>query len=151
VFLRELATDGNRRRAAEAARVDHATVYRWRNTDADFRAQWDAAIDQAGEHLEAEAWRRAAEGVDKPLVSMGKVVRGDDGEPLMVREYSDSLMALLLRGARPQKYRDNLSITSASTSLGISVVLESMRNDRSIAEAAAEFVGLLDATSEAEG
>jgi hypothetical protein len=42
--------------------------------------------------LEAEAWRRAVDGVPEPLVSGGKVVRNDDGQPLAIRRYSDSLI-----------------------------------------------------------
>lgn len=113
VFLRELAIDGNRRRAAEVAQVDSATIYTHRANDSEFRAQWDAAIDHAGEYLEAEAFRRATEGVDEPLTCAKGLVFDADGNPMMVRKYSDSLMALLLKGARKEKYRENVKVSGS--------------------------------------
>lgn len=142
VFLRELAIDGNRSRAAAAARVGHTTAYEQRNRDPEFRAAWDAAIDQAGEYLEAEAWRRATEGTDEPLVSARGLIYHEDGTPATVRKYSDSLMQLLLKGARPQKYRENVSVT-APAALGVTVVLESIQNDPRYAERANELVRLI--------
>ena len=35
-------------------------------------------------------------GVPEPLVSAGKVVRDDDGQPIAIRRYSDALMIALL-------------------------------------------------------
>ena len=113
-FLAELAVDGNRRRAAEVAGVDSATIYRHRAADAEFRAAWDAAIDHAGEYLEAEAWRRATEGVEEPLTSAKGLLYHADGTPAVVRKYSDSLMALLLKAARPDKYREMRQHTIAA-------------------------------------
>lgn len=142
VFLRELAVDGNRQRAAEVAGVDRKTVYNHRASDAAFRAEWDAAIDQAGEYLEAEAWRRATEGVTEPLTCGRGLVYHEDGSLATVQKYSDSLMQTLLRGARPQKYRDNVSV-SAPAALGVTVVLESIQNDPRYAERANELVRLI--------
>jgi len=60
----------------------------------------------ATDALELEARRRAVEGVAKPLVSMGKLVRDDDGKVIEVRDYSDHLMLALLRGHRPERFRE---------------------------------------------
>jgi len=51
------------------------------------------------------------EGVAKPLVSMGKLVKDDAGNVIETREYSDHLMTTLLKGHRPQKYRDNINVS----------------------------------------
>ena len=151
VFLRELAVDGNRRRAAEVAQVDHSTVYEHRHRDSEFRTAWDAAIDQAAEYLEAEAWRRATEGVEEPLTSAKGLIYGEDGAPVTVRRYSDHLMGLLLKAARPSKYRDNVHVTAQQQQLGITVVLESMRDDSRLADAAADFVALIESAGPPEG
>ena len=41
------------------------------------------------------------EGVPEPLVSGGKLVRDDDGQPIMVRRYSDNLLLALIKARRP--------------------------------------------------
>jgi hypothetical protein len=52
--------------------------------------------------LEAEAHRRAVEGVEKPV----GWYKGRPGG--YVREYSDVLLIFLLKGLRPEKYKDRL-------------------------------------------
>lgn len=151
LFLRELAECGNVTHAARAAGYSKRWMLQLRAQDAEFSAAWDDALDEAAEVLERAAWRRAHDGVEEPIVSMGKLVRNDDGTPLTVRKYSDSLMQFLLRGMLPQKYRDNVNVTAQATTLGITVVLEQMRDNPRIADTAADFVGLLDAAGEAQG
>lgn len=53
--------------------------------------------------LEAEARRRAMDGVDEPVYHKGEVVGH-------VRKYSDTLLIFLLKAHRPHKYRDNYKI-----------------------------------------
>lgn len=55
------------------------------------------------------------EGVARPLVSMGKLVKDDNGKPIEKREYSDHLLTTLLKGHRPLKYRENVSIGGTVT------------------------------------
>ena len=50
--------------------------------------------------------RRVVDGVAEPLVSGGEVVRGDDGQPLAIRRYSDTLIPALLKARRPEKFKD---------------------------------------------
>jgi hypothetical protein len=57
------------------------------------------ALEQAADLLEAEARRRAVEGVTKPIMYKDKVAT-------TVQEYSDTLLIFLLKGTRPQKYRE---------------------------------------------
>jgi hypothetical protein len=68
-------------------------------------SSWDDALDYGTDRLEDEAFRRAHDGCEKPLVSAGKIVRDDEGIGLKFREYSDTLMCLLLKSRRPEKYR----------------------------------------------
>lgn len=64
--------------------------------------------------MEQEAFRRAVEGTEKPVFgSMG--FRMGSGEIGRVREYSDTLLIFLLKGARPEKYRERTEIRSDQT------------------------------------
>jgi hypothetical protein len=126
-FLKELATSGNVTHSAATAGLDRKTVYNWYESDVEFAKAWNDALEQAGDILEAEARRRAAHGVDEPIVWQGKVSAtwiNDRGEvvaegtpgakqiPLTVKKYSDTLLIFLLKGAKPAKYRDNVDVTS---------------------------------------
>lgn len=64
-----------------------------------YRQAFEDAMTEAAEHLEAEARRRAVEGVVKPVYYKGQEVGA-------VREYSDTLLIFLLKGAMPEKYRE---------------------------------------------
>lgn len=98
VFLRELATDGNVTRAASIAGCDRSGVYQYARAHPEFAERWAAALEVAGESLEAEAHRRAVEGVEEPIYYKGV-------ECGRVRRYSDGLLALMLRARRPE-YRE---------------------------------------------
>jgi hypothetical protein len=91
--------------------------------DPAYKAAFEAAHQIAIAVLEDEAIRRAVEGVEEPVVYKGEfsflpkvdengVVILDEegrpirGKPLTVRKYSDQLLQFLLRGAKPEKYRE---------------------------------------------
>ncbi|HEX6293424.1 MAG TPA: hypothetical protein VFZ66_29855 [Herpetosiphonaceae bacterium] len=109
----ELRKCGNVSDAVAAAGVGRSTVYEWREADPDFRQQWDDALDEAVDSLEREAWRRARDGVQEPVIGRvgrdqdGQII-GDDGNPLYIRKYSDTLMTTLLKAHRPDKYRERV-------------------------------------------
>ena len=105
-FLRALTDSGLVTIAAKIAGITRARVYQVRKEDTNFAAAWGEAEEQAANALEAGAWRRAVEGVPEPLVSSGKVVRDDDGQPLAIRRYSDTLMLALLKARRPERFKD---------------------------------------------
>lgn len=129
-FLGSLREAGNVTLAAEAVGVDRSTVYKWRKQDAEFSAQWDDAVEEAADRLEAEARRRAYEGVDEPVFYHGEACG-------VVRKYSDSLMMFLLRGVRPEKYRENVNLQGSVTlKHGLADRLKKAR--RAAAEADAE-------------
>lgn len=90
--------------ACKDARIDRATAYRARETDPTFAAAWEEAVEVAADTLEAEGWRRAVDGVDKPV----GFYQGEAAEH--VKEYSDTLLIFLLKGARPNKYRENMKL-----------------------------------------
>ena len=102
-FLDSLAKTGNVTVSVIAAGVSRQYAYLHRHESEKFAAEWEEAITQSIDLLEAEARRRAHEGVTKKIYYQGDEI----GE---VQEYSDSLMMFLLRAHRPQKYRDNQRI-----------------------------------------
>lgn len=103
-FLHALSQLGNVTAAAEAVGLGRRTVYVWREADPDFAARWAEATEEAVERMEQEAWRRATQGVDRPVYQGGKQVG-------MVKEYSDNLLIFLLKGSKPEKYRERTEIS----------------------------------------
>ena len=101
LFLDTLRRTGNVRLAANNADVARQVAYRARDRSDKFRADWDEAIEEARELLEAEARRRAAIGVDEPVFYKGQVVG-------QIRKYSDNLLMFLLKAHWPEKFRDKL-------------------------------------------
>ncbi|PON11101.1 hypothetical protein C2W62_46595 [Candidatus Entotheonella serta] len=86
-------------KAAKAAGYTRSRVYAWREQDATWRERWDDAIAEYAETLEAEADRRAKEGVSKPLFYQGHQCG-------TVQEYSNVLLMFRLKALRPDLYRE---------------------------------------------
>lgn len=103
LFLVELSTHGVVTFAAAVVGISRTTAYEWRNQDKAFAAAWDAAIEESTDRLEYEAVRRAVDGCDRPVFYQGEKC-GD------VREYSDTLMVLLLKARRPAAYREQRQV-----------------------------------------
>lgn len=80
------------------------SAYNWRDNDPNFAADWDRAKELGLEALEDEATRRAFDGVDKAVVYQGEITT-------TVKEYSDTLLIFLLKGGKPQKYRDRTELS----------------------------------------
>lgn len=148
-FLDALSRCGNVTEAATIAHVRRQTLYELRKSDPVFAAQWTAAAELGADALEDEAIRRAHDGVEKPLTCARGLILDDLGQPVTVREYSDTLLIFLLKGAKPEKYRDNVHVTAQASTLGVTLVLEQMRNDPRIADAANRFLGDVAAVAEA--
>lgn len=94
-------TGGNVTRACKASKISKRSAYDWRAEDEAFKAEWDAAVELGLDSLEDEARRRAHDGVTKPIYHQGKKVG-------TVQEYSDTLLIFLLKGGRPEKYRERV-------------------------------------------
>ena len=124
-FLAAFRESGNTRIACDAAGIDRSTPYNHREKDEAFAKAWDDAKEEAADLLEAEAKRRAYEGVRRlkfhqgeavmvPLIQDGKPVKDARGRQVMVpyveHEYSDTLLIFLLKGMRPSKFRENHKI-----------------------------------------
>lgn len=110
LFLDHLLQSANVTASAEVACLDRSTVYRWREEDAGFALAWANALEAATDALEAEARRRAMDGVEEYLTGKNGLIRDKDGNPVMQRRYSDMLMTQLLRAHRPDKFRDRATV-----------------------------------------
>lgn len=114
--------------AAAIAGVGRRTHYDWLEQDREYAAAFDDAVEVAADRLEVEARRRAVEGLVRykfnkdgtpvwhpdcygsdPNAPEGKETEYSPKptgafRPYFEREYSDTLLIFLLKGARPAKY-----------------------------------------------
>lgn len=98
-FLAAFAEVGNITRAAEISKCSRDMHYSWLKNDPDYPALFRQADQQACDRLEQEARRRAIEGTEKPVFHKGEQCG-------VVREYSDTLLIFLMKGAMPEKYKE---------------------------------------------
>ncbi len=115
-FVDNLRETGNVSAAARHAGVSRQTVYKERGASEQFREAWDDAMEEAMDLLEAEARRRAYDGTLKPVYYKGAPV----GE---IREYSDTLTIFLLKGRRPDVFKDRQDVTSGGEKLTFTLKL----------------------------
>jgi hypothetical protein len=102
-FLAAYARCGRVTKAADAAQTNWRNHYNWLKQDDQYAAAFAAAARIFGDFLEDEAIRRAVEGFERKVFYGGEHV---DNETV----YSDTLMVTLLRGAKPEKYREHVKI-----------------------------------------
>ena len=137
-FLKSLAHSVNVARACRTAGIPRRTAYHWRDADPRFARQWDDALDDGIDLLEAELHRRAFEGVEKPVWHKGERVG-------TVRHYSDALAMFLLKAHRPARYRDGyrppeadrLPRAGAAAGADVEMTAEAVLVDALVAAAAA--------------
>jgi hypothetical protein len=87
----------------------------WRN-DQVLQAAVAQAKEVAADLIEAEAYRRAVHGVEKPT----GWYQGKPGA--MVREYSDLLTIFLLKGLRPERYKERVEMRGALANLDLNLL-----------------------------
>lgn len=123
-FLAAYSEGGTVTAAAELADIARETHYAWLRIDPVYAAAFRQADEHAADRLEAEARRRAVEGVEESIYHQGKVVG-------TVQRYSDTLLIFLLKGNKPEKFREHMDMTGASTvdvtvTGSLSVVMQQM-------------------------
>ena len=101
-FLAALAHTGNITEAADIAHIARSAHYQWLEADPVYAAAYEDAMEQAAQRLEAEARRRAVDGVEEPVFYQGKQCG-------VIKRYSDALLMFLLKGALPEKYKERTS------------------------------------------
>lgn len=83
-YLEALALTGVVKDACAAVPVDRSTVYRWREGTDGFKEAEQDALKDAADRIEREAFRRAVEGYDEPVIYQGTptylYVRDDKGD-----------------------------------------------------------------------
>lgn len=102
LFLEELAKHGGITRAAETAKIAESSLLNHRKKDIAFDKAVLRSIKRFGEHLEKEAYRRAVEGVKRPVYYKGEVVGH-------ILEFSDRMLELLLKKNIPD-FREKVSV-----------------------------------------
>lgn len=111
-FLASYAECGNISTACKAAGIARATYYLWTEHDADFSAAAAQALIEAGDKLEEHARAWATTGV----ATVKEVYERDDKLELQLvkreesRDISPTLLIFLLKGAKPEKYRERLDV-----------------------------------------
>ena len=104
-FIEALASNGGfASRACEVVGLSRHALYKFRRENKEFAAAWDIAVTIGADLFEEECMRRAFDGVDEPVFYQGDVCGH-------VRKYSDHLAGLILRGSKPDKYRERQEIT----------------------------------------
>lgn len=103
-FLAAYAHTGRITQAGRSAQVNWRNHYNWMHSDPVYAQTFALAQQMAGDWLEDEAIRRAKEGILRAVHYQG--VHVDD-----VVEFSDTLLIFLLKGAKPEKYRERFEHT----------------------------------------
>jgi hypothetical protein len=101
-FLAAFAVCGSIVKAARWAHISRQTHYDWME-DPTYRAAFEEAWKRAADALEAEAVRRAHDGIRKAVRYKGRVVGYET-------EFSDTLLLALLKAKKSNEYRDKSTI-----------------------------------------
>jgi hypothetical protein len=105
-FLRCYEEAGQVLGASRLAKVARSTHYRWLEEDPTYQPRFQTARIKAAQRLEDEAVRVAQYGMRKLVLYHGEPVR-IEGELLYEHEYSDRLMARLLKAGDPGRFNSN--------------------------------------------
>lgn len=125
--------------ACEAAGIERTTLWRVRKDEPEFNKAVEDAMEDGVDLAEQEAFRRAVQGYEEPVVHKGELawlyepvlddkgaiqrdekgdvimrpVRGPDGKliPLTIRKHSDQLLSLILKGRRKSVYAERIEQT----------------------------------------
>ncbi len=112
-FLKAYATCGNITAAARACDIHRNLHYNTWLKDPEYVEAFKDAGDEAIETLEAEARRRAHDGLVRyKFDKNGDPIRHPEtGEPYYELQYSDTLLIFLLKALRPKVYREKVEHT----------------------------------------
>lgn len=134
IFLEALRNMPVISHACDAAGIARSTAWRQYQDDEEFKAAWDDAMETAIDKAEQEAYRRAVDGWNEPVIDKGRLawayerkvseegiesfspVLDANGQPvpLTIRKRSDSLLQFVLKGRRRNVYGDKQEITGAN-------------------------------------
>lgn len=109
-FISEFSKCGVVGRACESSGVGIKAVWERRKTSAEFSSRYEEAKKKAGDVLKEEARRRAVDGLLRKKFGKGgePIIDPETGKQYCEREYSDTLLIFLLKGAFPEEFRENV-------------------------------------------
>lgn len=136
-FLAAFSLTGVVLSACEAVPIHISTVMLEKKVNSTFAAGYEAARIAGAHTLEKEAVRRATQGVRKLkffegqmiMIPSGNMIENEDGTrrpemvPYVEHEYSDTLLALLLKRHFPADYREKPPEVSVTSNTNVSVVI----------------------------
>lgn len=123
-FLDALRELGIVSRAAQRVGVSASAVHALRNRSAEFDEAFTESLEYAIDGLEAEAHRRARDGVEEAVYYQGEIVGWK-------RTYSDGLLQFILKGRRREVFGDKQEITGAD---GAPITIDSTTRATRIAQ-----------------
>jgi hypothetical protein len=106
-FLAAYRRTCNITRSAAAAGIGPRQHYRWLEKYPKYAEAFKRAGVVAGDYLESMAVQRATVGWEEPVFYQGE-------ECGRVRRFDGGLMQFLLRGAKPEKYKQSTEVTGAN-------------------------------------
>jgi hypothetical protein len=125
-FLAAFRLTASVTKAAEAARIDRRLHYDWLDAEPAYAQAFETAREEAAQALEDEAIRRAKEGIEEPVIYKGELctepILDENGaqmfdekgarlvRPLVRVKYSNQLLTFLLKGFKPERYRDRTTV-----------------------------------------
>ena len=118
LFFAALAKYGVATRAMQDADLDPKVVYDNRKNDPEFAERWRQSLEAFADSLEDAARQRAVEGTDKGVYHQGVLMATE-------KQYSDSLLSLMLKAKRKREYGDASKIELTGADGGALKVEES--------------------------
>jgi hypothetical protein len=137
-FLKAYALNGNIMLSCKRANIDRSTFYQWLEHDTEFSICYHEAEKDFADLALAEFRKRAMEGYEKPVISMGRMVYEEiplldsqgkplldskgkpvvkHGKPMMERVVSDSLLSLLVKRHFPEfREKQQVDVTTTNSS-----------------------------------
>lgn len=104
VFIQLYSEFGAVRACGAVLGLRRMEIFAWRKDDPDFAEAMDDAYHDAADELELEAWRRAVPGWEERTH-----YSGPEGETVKsVQRHSDRLLEFMLRGRKPEIYRERV-------------------------------------------
>lgn len=111
VFLETYRAVGCITQAAQASKIEPSAHYNWLRRDPEYAEAFRTAQDAAVDLLVVEARRRALEGEEEPVIYQGglcyETLPNKKKKQIVLRRRSDVLLMFLIKGARPEIYRDS--------------------------------------------
>jgi hypothetical protein len=103
-FVAVVESGGNITKACAESSYGRTAVYDYKANDSEFATRLAESVEKGMDVLEQECIRRARDGTLEPVFHKGEQCG-------TIRKYSDTLAIFLLKGARPEKYRERLSVS----------------------------------------